>query len=108
MKKVAFIIYRDWTFQIYKKIAEYQKLNPTFEIPLLITTLEREFDIDEVVSGTHVVVCAGNDHEKIGMLLAEHAIDVVFYYGWSWMVKEPILSDKDQNNPSLKEFIEKL
>lgn len=38
MKKVAFVIYRDWAYQIYKKIVVFQKEHPGFEISVLVTT----------------------------------------------------------------------
>lgn len=93
MKKAAFIIYRTWAYDIYVSIAAHQQESGTFEIPLLITTPQAEFLLPSGDASTHIHVLEGNDHEKIAKLLSDHDIDVVFYYGWSWFVKEPILSN---------------
>ncbi len=92
MKKVAFVIYREWAHEIYKNIYEFQKENPNFEISVLITTKEREFPVDYNQSLPKVYEINGKDNEKIDSILSGCGVDVVFYYGWSWIVKEPILS----------------
>jgi methionyl-tRNA formyltransferase len=77
MKRFAFVIYRKWAFEIYKAFGE----------SVLITTPKREFDCKDCF------VVDGRDQEKIFSILTKHKIEVVFFYGWSDMVKEPILSN---------------
>ncbi len=89
-KKIAFVLYRAWAYEIYQEILAFQKENPNFLIPALITTPSAEFSFSE--SNSHIYVVEGNDGNSIDKILAENDIDVVFYYGWSWIVKEPTLS----------------
>jgi len=89
MKKVAFVIYRKWAFDIYTAISQFQKDFPHFEIELVITTAENEYQD----KNNHFHILEGKDGEKAFALLKEHKIDIVFYYGWSWMIKEPILNE---------------
>lgn len=90
MKRVAFVVYRDWAYQIYKNIDTFQKENTGFEISALITTPSVEFD---TLGLKNIYTVEGKDNEKIYSILAENKIDVVCYYGWSSMIREPILSD---------------
>lgn len=77
MKKYAYVIYRKWAYEIYKKIGG----------EILITTKEAEFKDEKSY------VLDGNDNEKIYKILKKNNIEVVFFYGWSWIVREPILSN---------------
>lgn len=90
MKRVAFVVYRNWAYQIYKNIDTFQKENTGFEISALITTPSVEFD---TLGLKNIYTVEGKDNEKIYSILAENKIDVVCYYGWSSMIREPILSD---------------
>ena len=90
--RVAFVIYRKWSFDIYQSISEQISKYDNYEIPLLITTPNHEFSLPKNTENFTVAVCEGNDQISIGNLLEEHKIEVVFFYGWSWMVREPILS----------------
>ena len=91
MKKVAFVIYRGWAYEIYENILKFQNDRPGFEVSALITTKEAEFEVKES-DLTKVYKVDGKDNEKIDSIISDNKIDVVFYYGWSWIVKEPILS----------------
>lgn len=92
MKKVAFVLYRRWAYDIYRCIAEYQRGNPSFEIVLLISTPQAEFDSNTEVFKIPTHTVEGSDHERIAELLSLNGVDVVFYYGWSWFVKETVFS----------------
>lgn len=93
MKKAAFVIYRSWAYDIYTSIVAYQQKSHVFEIPLLITTPQAEFPLSDGEASPNVHVLDGSDYEKIAELLSDYDIDVVFFYGWSWFVKEPTLSN---------------
>ncbi len=88
MKKIVFIIYREWAYEIYKHILFFQKNNGRFEVIALITIPNFEFkrESDEVQN----FVVNSNDSEGILRILDEIKPDVIFYYGWSWLVKESI------------------
>lgn len=92
MKRVAFIVYRQWSFDIFQDILKQMSKHDNYEIPLLITTPNHEFSLPENISNFTVAICEGNDQECVGNLLEKHKIEIVFFYGWSWMVREPILS----------------
>lgn len=92
MKRVAFALYRNWAYDILLNIIENKNSHTGIEIPLLITTPEAEFE-DPSLSGLEVVKISGKDQEKLFQILSDHQIDTVFFYGWSWMVREPIISD---------------
>lgn len=92
MKRIAFVLYRQWAFDIFTAIQEHSKMIGTVEIPLLITTAEHEFVLPDSVEYT-VSVVRGNDQAAINSLLEKHQIDSVCFYGWSWLVKQPLLSD---------------
>lgn len=92
MKKIAFVIYRKWAYEIFKNIVAFQKENPNFTVSLLIVTPNAEFKTEELKDFTNIFIVEGNDHNQITSILAENEIDVVCYYSWSWLIKEPILS----------------
>lgn len=94
MKRVAFVIYRKWAYEIFKNILSFQKENSNFVVSLLIMTPKAEFETEELkdFNFTNIFIAEGNDHNKISSILSENEIDVVFYYSWSWIIKEPILS----------------
>ncbi len=91
-KRVAFVVYRQWSFDIYQTISEQVSKYDNYEIPLLITTPNHEFSLPKNTANFTVAVLEGNDQIGIGDLFEKHKIEVVFFYGWSWMVREPILS----------------
>lgn len=89
MKRIAFVIYREWAYEICKSMQDFQNEYPSFIVSTIITTTSREFDAENALN-FHIV--EGNDNERIASILEENKIDVVCYYGWSWIIKEPILS----------------
>ena len=93
MKNIAFVVYRQWAFEIYEAIAAYQAESGGFQLPLLITTPEHEFTLPRSSAAREVLVLEGNDQAGFAQVLAERDIDVACFYGWSWIVREPILSD---------------
>ena len=92
MKKVAFLFYREWANEIYKDIVKLQKERGDFEIPILISTEEPDISIESLSKNTEKHIVNPNDNDAIASILQEREIDLAIYYGWSWIVREPILS----------------
>lgn len=90
MRKFAFVIYRKWAYEILKNIKEFRNEYNEFEIPILITTPTKEFSLPD---DTKVYVTDGSNSEKIYEILQSNKIDVVLFYGWSWIVEERILDN---------------
>lgn len=84
--KIAFVIYRNWAFEILKNISGLAEI-------YLVTADEAEFSIQEARKYARVAITKGSDNEKIYFLLRKNNIDVVFFFGWSWIVKEKILDN---------------
>ncbi|MEN9880934.1 MAG: hypothetical protein RLZZ308_117 [Candidatus Parcubacteria bacterium] len=89
MLKVAFIVYRKWAYDIVLNL-EKESFFKLFNItPIIITTKEREFN-DESFSNLFFV--EGKNNDQIEAILSANDIHIAFFYGWSWMVKEPLIS----------------
>jgi methionyl-tRNA formyltransferase len=93
MKKIAFLLYREWASEIYNDIVELQKERGDFEIPVLITIEKPDIQIESLSNQTKKYVVNPSDNDKIESILREGEIDLAIYYGWSWLVREPILSN---------------
>ena len=92
MKRIAFVIYRKWAYEIFQNILAFQAENPNFKVSALIITPSAEFRAKELKNFEKIFILEGDDNDKINSILVKNEIDVVCYYGWSWIVKEPILS----------------
>jgi len=90
MKKIAFVIYRNWAFEIFKCIADFQKTRDDFELKVLITTPEHEFSLEEAQKYVPAHVVNGNNNAGILKILNDEKIDAAFFYGWSWIVSKEI------------------
>ncbi|MDO8638407.1 MAG: formyltransferase family protein [Candidatus Daviesbacteria bacterium] len=84
--KIAFVIYRQWAFEIFKNISSFGNV-------FLITTKKAEFSLSEARKYTKVELVEGYNNGKIYELLKKNKIDVVFFYGWSWIVEDKILDN---------------
>lgn len=85
--KIAFVIYRNWAFEIVKKIKV-----PKADI-FIITTKDREFSLTKAKKHAQVKAIDGNNNEEIFTTLKKFKAGVVFFYGWSWIVKDEILEN---------------
>ena len=92
MTNVAFIIYRAWGYRIFENLKAFEKTHPFFSINTIITTPECEFDRSTTYSGTRIFEVEGKDNEKIHKILIKQKVTIACFYGWSWIVREPILS----------------
>lgn len=92
MKKIAFAVYREWAYKIFTEVLDFTRLSNDVFIPLLITTPQHEFDLP-VSQDYEVLVLEGKNQETLQAALRRHDIDTVCFYGWSWFVKDPVLSE---------------
>lgn len=92
MKRYAFAVYREWSFNIFSEVMNQCNEIDECEILVLITTAEHEFVLP-ISTGLQVEIIDGKDPAQLSEILAKHKIDTVFFYGWSWIVREPVLSD---------------
>lgn len=95
MQKIAFVIYRNWAFQIFEKIRRFKKIRDSFDIPLLITTKDSEFKekLTKLPKAITVLEIDGSDNTAIENALKERGITLVLFYGWSWIIKGNILKN---------------
>jgi methionyl-tRNA formyltransferase len=94
VKKIAFVIYRSWAYEIYNNILSLQHEMGSYTSSILISNKEREFSIaPESQDLCPFYIIDTSNQEALSTLLKEHSVDAVFFYGWSWIVKEPVLSD---------------
>ena len=94
MKKIAFVIYRSWAYEIYNNILSLQHEMGSYTSSIIISNKEREFSIaPESQDLCPFYIIDTSNQEALSTLLKEHSVDAVFFYGWSWIVKEPVLSD---------------
>lgn len=85
--KIAFVIYRKWAFEILKKISS------SADTIYLITNKKAEFSLTEAKKYSNVYLIDENDNDKIYRTLQESKVDVVFFYGWSWIIKNNVLDN---------------
>lgn len=85
--KIAFVIYRKWAFDILKKISS------SSNVIHLITNKEVEFPLPEAKRYAKVNLIEENDNDKIYKILQENKVEVVLFYGWSWIIGDKILDN---------------
>lgn len=94
MKRVAFVIYRQWSYEIFTQIVAYQKVRQDFVIEALIFAntheAKRKKDAEK---GIPTYTIDPNDTKKLHSILKKHKVEIVFLYSWSFIVREPVLSD---------------
>ena len=90
MPRIAFIIYRQWAFDIF---ARFNELNTGAVVPLICTTKSPEFDDSAIPQGMTVEVVEGIKGESMADLFRKHQIDVACFFGWSLMV-EPVVHEQ--------------
>src|SRR5581483_9961 len=93
MKKYAFVIYRRWAFDIFKNIYAWNNLKKNFLIDTLITTSSPEFSLEEIPSDIVVSQVDPKNNTEIEKLLSSRNIKTAFFYGWSWIIKDPLLTN---------------
>ena len=76
MKKVAFVIYRKWAYQIYKKIKKRFRKEITVE---LITPRLKEF------KDSKSIIVSPTNNKKLYSLLKKKKIEIVFFL---WLVMD--------------------
>lgn len=92
MLKVAFAVYRRWSYEIALEIENYSEQRQDFVVSSIITTPNNEcvFD-DKVTNQLEINVLAPNAADDIYDLCKRKNIDIIFFYGWSWLVGDKLL-----------------
>jgi len=94
MLRIAFALYRQWGYDIFKNIFAYQKIRKDFTIDTLLVVPNHQFDIEKnVKKQIKTYIVDPNDTEKLYSILSKNKIDMVFWYSWSWIVRKSILDD---------------
>lgn len=88
MKKVVFVLYRTWAYEIYKTFAKEQ--GETFSIEALIVTSTSDFNYS---NEKNVHVIDGSDQASLAHLINEIQPDIIFFYGWSWIIQNSIIKN---------------
>jgi methionyl-tRNA formyltransferase len=92
MKKIAFVYYRSWAFSILLDIIELQKQRRDFEIAAVITTEDTEERAERVLNPKIVHAVKPEDSATINSILNQARVDLAFFYSWSWIIPEEIIS----------------
>lgn len=94
MLKVAFIIYRQWGYDIFREIKKYQKIRKDFSIPLLIANDKHQckFRLKDQKETSFTIV-KENDNSTIYNLLKSQRIDIACFYSWSWIVDKKTIKE---------------
>lgn len=94
MLKIAFIIYRQWGYEIFKEIIKYQKVRNDFSVPLLIVNKNHQCDIRKYdKKNIRLVTVNENDNLTIYKYLKEYNINIACFYSWSWIVSNKIINE---------------
>jgi methionyl-tRNA formyltransferase len=87
MTKIAFIVYRNWAYKILNSILKkIDKKNI-----ILITNKEPEFDIKKLKIKKFKI--DPNNNILIYKILKNNQVDIVFFYGWSWLISNKIIDN---------------
>jgi methionyl-tRNA formyltransferase len=94
MVKIAFVIYREWGYEIFKTIIAFQHQRKDFVLDTVILPPSAEFQIsNSIKKQLHVYTVDPKNTAEIYELLKKHEIDIACFYSWSWIVRKPILTD---------------
>lgn len=94
MVRIAFIVYRQWGYEIFKNILEFQKEKRNFDLNVLITLPNPEFYLDiDLKNKVRCYEVESNDEEKLYEILIENKISIVCLYSWSFIVGTKLLDN---------------
>ena len=74
MKKIAFVVYRNWAYQIFNNILTFQKENSGFFVSALITNKKAEFSTEKLTDFENIYVVEENDEDEILSILSKNKI----------------------------------
>jgi len=94
MLKIVFCLYRQWGFDIFNNILKYQKERKDFQVGPMILAKQHEIKIpSNIRKNFKIYIVDPNDTLTIYKILKKHGVDMACMYSWSWIVREPILSN---------------
>lgn len=93
MINVAFVVYRSWGYEICKKIILYSRVRKDFVVNPLIIAEESTWKVPKKFpKGLKIYRIKSADQEAIKGILKKNNISIVFFYSWSFVLKEEILN----------------
>ena len=87
MIKVAFVIYRSWAYEILKNLAKKNK----FVKIIIITSTKPEFKTKKIKFRFFKI--KPTNSKLMYKILKNQKIDIIFFYGWSWIVSDSIVNN---------------
>jgi methionyl-tRNA formyltransferase len=78
MKNIAFIAYRNWAFNIFKKLNKKG-------FKFVVLTSNSNFK--------NAIYINPKDNKKIFKILKKNKINIVLFYGWSWIIHKKIIKN---------------
>ncbi len=87
MTKIAFIIYRNWAYKILNNILKKIKKKNI----ILITNKVPEFNIKKLK--IKIFKIDPNNNILIYKILKNNHVDIVFFYGWSWLISNKVIDN---------------
>jgi methionyl-tRNA formyltransferase len=86
MINIAFIMYREWSYKIFKKLSkDFNNVNFILLYPsnidFKIKENKKSFKIDP------------KNNKYLYSILKKNKIDIAMFYGWSWIIKQKILDN---------------
>ncbi len=94
MLKIAFVIYREWGYKIFKQIYQYQKINQSFTLDLLIVANNIDFKIEnKFKKNIKVIEVDPKNNKQIYQILSDNKIKIACFYSWSFIISQTILDN---------------
>lgn len=95
MLKIAFVVYRKWGYDIFKRLCKYQKVRGDFVIDTLIVETESDWKIakKELPKNICLYRMQSTDEEGLHNVLTKNNISVACFYSWSFKVGNALLRD---------------
>lgn len=91
MLKIAFALYRQWGYDIYKNINEYQKLRNDFQITNLILSQNHQCKLPPSPK-INTTILDPKDALTIKKVLQKTSPDLIFWYSWSFIIPNNIVN----------------
>ena len=89
MIKIAFAVYRQWGYEIFKEIKQFQEKEKSFELNTLILNTDHQCNILEDKNINTYFVDPQNC-EDMYEILTKNQIDILCLYSWSYIVPKKI------------------
>lgn len=95
MKKVAYLYYRSWSYDILRYLHKIQAERKDFIISDVICPSDNFDDLSFLGPDTSVHLVDPSDSDDLRKILKGSNIELMFCYGWSWLIPDDIVGDCD-------------